>query len=297
VIARVITCLVVVASSGCILDMDGFVWNARHCSVVSRDSDECANRKVCTPCDEPYDFTLFGIDAERVTQVLVPVGDGETNDAYFIQSNADKTIFYTHGNFGSLEHYMNRVALLAQTGANVFAVDYRGFGKSSSTSEPTEVQFMSDIRAARSALDSFDAGVVVPYGYSAGALGAVEVAVSGAPLCGMILESSWPSVQAFADDSTFIGVPQSFLTTGAWDNIAKMPNVSVPLLSMHGDADDFVREEHGRRVFGAAATPLDQKKFITVPGAGHGNFGDDVPTVMGASYLDEINAFLDACAP
>lgn len=279
------------------LSMDAFMANARHCSVTGTDVDPalCEERRMCTPCDEPYPFEKFGIDPALVTQVTIPLEDGETNDAYFITSTgarADTTLFYFHGNFGSIEHYMNRVALLVDTGAHVFVVDYRGFGKSSSKVEATEAQYMSDIRRARVAMDEVaPAGTrVVLYGYSAGSLGSIEVALSSQS-CGMILENPWPSVQAAADDSTFIGVPQPFLTIDTWDNIAKMPDVVLPLFVMHAAADTFVQERHGRAVFEAAASP--DKEYLSVAGADHGNFGDDVPTVMGLTYLETVNAFVD----
>jgi fermentation-respiration switch protein FrsA (DUF1100 family) len=41
----------------------------------------------------------------------------------------------------------------------------------------------------------------------------------------------------------------------------------VPLILIHGEADDFVPCEMSRKVFDACAS---QKKFVTIPGAGHG---------------------------
>ncbi len=296
-IARSLLLAVALAPAGACVDMDSFVWNPRHCSLVdpAPESFDCAERKMCTPCDAPLPFEAFGVPADHVEQVTIDVGEGVTNDAYFIRGSgarADLLMAYAHGNFGGIEHYLNRVGLLYQSGADLFVLDYRGFGKSSTTAEPTEEQFNADLLPARDAMIARrgEGQALVIVGFSAGALAATELALLEPP-CGLILENSWPSVQAFTDDSSFIGVPQSFLTTGSWDTIAKMPRITAPYLHLHGALDETVRHELGRQVFDSAAS--DDKSFLLVDGAEHGNFGDDVPTVMGPAYLETIGNFLD----
>ena len=121
--------LTATSSLSACLDLDSFVMNPRHCSVGYSD-DDCALKKMCTPCDEAYPFADFGLPAASARRQPILLADGETNDAWFFPSSggalADTTIVFSHGNFGSLEHYLNRAGLLWATGANVFAVDYRG---------------------------------------------------------------------------------------------------------------------------------------------------------------------------
>lgn len=303
-IARRLTSVVVlvVASSSCIADLDSFVWNPIHCDAMAarleRDPALCDVKKVCAAsCDAPYDFEQWGVPQEIVEQHTVEANDGVTLDSYFLPSSgarADSVIVYAHGNFASVEHYLNRVALAWQTGAHVYAIDYRGFGKSSSAAEPSEVQLMADVALLREQVAHLvpEGTRVFLMGYSAGALAAVEMARTS-ELCGLILENPWPSVQVFADDSTFIGMPQSFVTTGAWDNIGKMPEIEAPLLHLHGTDDETVRVELGEELFSAAASK--DKELVIVEGAGHGNFRNDVPQVMGeAAYVAKLAQFLDA---
>jgi uncharacterized protein len=233
-----------------------------------------------------------------VTRTPIPLGDGEENDGYFIASNGERpwvTLVYAHGNFASIEHYLNRVALLWQTGANVFVVDYRGFGKSTDTAEAGEAVFMDDARRMRAFVDDvitereLPEGAVALVGYSAGALASVEMAVHS-DNCALVLENPWPNVQRFTDDSTQLGVPQGFVTQGAWDNISKMTRVEEPLFHLHGEYDATVRLELGKELFRAAREP---KELVVVENAEHGNFGPDVPTVMGGEYVESIAAHLD----
>lgn len=295
------------AAAGC-ADLDSFVWNPRHCTVVT--DDLCADKEMCTECGGALPFDKWGIPEDAVTQHPIDLGDGETNDSWFVQSRggalSDITIIYSHGNFGGLEHYLNRVGQLYLTGANVYAVDYRGFGQSSTPSEPSEEQFMSDTHKARDGVADIlvEHGVsptkLVVMGYSAGALSAVEMAVTD-DNCGLVLEASWPSAQAFTDDSTFIGVPGSFVTTGQWDNISKMASYEKPYLHFHGDNDQTVRLALGERVFDAS--PSTRKELVVVKTATHGNFlgkdGEekDVPAVLGddvfaariADFIDDLD--------
>jgi hypothetical protein len=77
-------------------------------------------------------------------------------------------------------------------------------------------------------------------------------------------------VETFSRDSTFIGSPGSFLTTGAWNNIDKLRAFSGPVLHHHGTDDLTVREALGRELFDAIGSA--DKTYVAVPGAAHGNF-------------------------
>jgi pimeloyl-ACP methyl ester carboxylesterase len=295
-------------AAGC-LDLDSFVMNPRHCSA-GYDEALCAEKKLCTPCDEDLPFADFGIPAGLATRRPIPLDDGEQNDAWFVRAApgsalADVTVVYSHGNFGGIEHYLNRVAQLWEAGVNVFAVDYRGFGHSSDPVEATEAEFMADARAARAFLKTvLEAEGLDPQrpvamaGYSAGALSAVEMLVQpagdGPGVCSLLLEAPWPSVEAFTRDSTFVGVPGSFVTTGTWNNIDKLRDWDGPTLHFHGADDLTVREALGRELFDAIGSA--EKTFVSVAGASHGNFiagvdddvGLDVPAVLGRDFQDQI---------
>lgn len=289
-----------VVSASCVADLDIFVSNAVHCSTVSEETctgTSDPNRRFCTACDEPYPWADFGIAKDTVIDVSVKLADGETNTVHFIPSSGahpDITVVYGHGNFGGIEHYLNRVGLLYQAGFNLFVVDYRGYGKSSDEAEPSEAQMYDDAVHMRDALDHIegvDPGQVFLYGFSTGTLPIIEMAVQR-PSCGVFMEAPWPSAQKFANDSSHVALPGSFVATGTWDNIVKMPEVHVPLLVVHGSVDDFIVIEHARAVFDAANEP---KQFVEVTGAGHGNHGEDVPTVLGDdAYLSLVEEFVAA---
>lgn len=69
--------------------------------------------------------------------------------------------------------------------------------------------------------------------------------------------------------------------------IEAMKKCSVPIVFVHGDADDFVPYDMSKRLFEACAS--EKKILITVPGAGHGlAFPKDRK-----GYVDQLNAVYD----
>src|SRR3989338_2640542 len=63
--------------------------------------------------------------------VYIKTGDGVRINGWFIaQSNARHTLLFFHGNAGNIEHRLDKLLLLRETGVNIFIIDYRGFGKS-----------------------------------------------------------------------------------------------------------------------------------------------------------------------
>jgi pimeloyl-ACP methyl ester carboxylesterase len=307
-----VAAVVPLLTAGC-FDLDSFVMNPRHCSAGYSD-EQCLEKKLCTPCGEDLPFDDFGIPAALATRHPIPLDDGEVNDAWFVRAAsggdlADITVVFSHGNFGGIEHYLNRVAQLHAVGVNVFAVDYRGFGHSSDPTEATEAEFMADARAARAFLPTvLEAEGLDPQrpvamsGYSAGALSAVEMLVQpagdGPEVCSLLLEAPWPSVETFARDSTFVGVPGGFLTDGTWNNIDKLRQWDGPTLHFHGAEDFTVREALGRELFDAIGSA--DKTFVSVAGAAHGNFIEgvnddvdrDVPAVLGPAWDNQIATHL-----
>ena len=62
--------------------------------------------------------------------------------------------------------------------------------------------------------------------------------------------------------------------------------MNAPLLMLHGDRDDLVPIQAGRRLFDAAKDP---KEFHTIVGAGH----NDTYLVGGKAYWDAMSSFID----
>ena len=69
-----------------------------------------------------------------------------------------------------------------------------------------------------------------------------------------------------------------------FDSKSKITKVRAPLLFFHGDRDEIIPLNLGRRLFEAATEP---KWFVEVPRAGH----NDLVETAGSSYRERLHEF------
>ena len=211
--------------------------------------------------------------------------DGVRLHGWLIPGARPTTLLWSHGNAGNIGHRLDNIREIHQRlGIGVFIFDYRGYGQSEGS--PTEAGLYRDARAAREALVR-DGGVpserIVYFGRSLGAAVALELALAHPPR-GLILESPFLSVQAMANRT----LPGSgYLFKSRFDSLARIGRLRAPLLILHGDADEVVPYEHGRRLWEAASEP---KAFYTIARARH----NDTYLVGGRDYWEAWRKFLHA---
>jgi pimeloyl-ACP methyl ester carboxylesterase len=97
---------------------------------------------------EALDF-LGPLDPSAIREIEIPSG-GETLAAVLVAESDptpdDTLIVFFHGSSRHLDYYWARVRLLHATGLPVLAIDYRGYGKSTGSSNVPNV--LEDARAA-----------------------------------------------------------------------------------------------------------------------------------------------------
>jgi len=206
----------------------------------------------------PQDYGLVYEEARFTAE------DGVRLHGWYVPGRVPVTLLWCHGNAGNISHRLENLRLLHdRLGVGVFIFDYRGYGESEGV--PSEEGLYRDARAAlawlRGRADLAGARLVY-FGRSLGAAVALELA-RDAPPDALILESPFLSVRAIAN-ATLPGV--GYLLRTRYDALEKIVDVRVPLLVLHGDADEVVPQRHGRRLFEAANEP---KAFRSLPGAGH----------------------------
>jgi hypothetical protein len=86
-------------------------------------------------------------------------------------------------------------------------------------------------------------------------------------------------------DPKFRFLPVDLLVTQKFDSISKVGSLQLPLLLIHGLADDEIPAAMSQRLFAVAPDPKD---LVLIPGGGHSNTAD----VAEPLYLDTIRAFL-----
>ncbi|HEV2647434.1 MAG TPA: alpha/beta fold hydrolase [Acidobacteriaceae bacterium] len=114
---------------------------------------------------------------------------------------ATPTILYLHDGSGSLSDTMPVLSLLHSAGANIFAIDYRGFGTSDSSHHPSETSMTEDTAAALDYLTAtrhIPAPTIIPYGTGLAASLAANLAHTRPRLPAFILDNPIPDPAAIA---------------------------------------------------------------------------------------------------
>jgi len=194
-----------------------------------------------------------------------------------------QTILFSHGNGGNISHRLDRAQRLLAAGANVFLLEYRGYGKSAGV--PSEPGMYQDAAAAYRFLTE-DKKVppqrIVLYGESLGGAIAVETALHH-PVGGVILDSTFPSAVEVAN-LYFPWLPARLIMRYPHDSLSKIKNVHTPILSLHSPQDDIIPYALGRKLFAAANEP---KQFVNLIGDHNEGYID-----TGDAYIQAISVFL-----
>jgi len=228
----------------------------------------------------------IGVHAE---QVYLTTEDGVRIHAFFLPyPGATRAILFLHGNAGNASHRLPNAAELMRLGCHVLLLDYRGYGLSEGS--PDESGVYADARAGLAHLAD-EIGIAplrtVVFGRSLGGAVAVDL-VQDRAIAGLILESTFPSLAAMT--ATLFGASLASLAPTRFDSQRKITKLKAPLLFFHGDRDEIVPYDLGRRLFDAAPDP---KAFETIRNAGH----NDTVQVGGRPYFERIRRFLDEVAP
>jgi hypothetical protein len=186
---------------------------------------------------------------------------------WWIEHGAPRaTVLYCHGNAGSLGSRVEIFRYFQRLKVNVFAFDYRGYGRSTAAA-PSEQGLYRDARAAYACLTG-ELGVapreILLFGHSMGGAVAVDAALD-CPVSGLIVQSSFTDLRDMARHA-FPGVPMHWITRNCFRSIAKVGRLGMPKLFVHGRADTVVPYVLGERLYAAAAAP---KSRFAVPGADH----------------------------
>ena len=216
------------------------------------------------------------------------VEDGVALHGWWIpRRGARGTVLYCHGSSGSIARQVEVLAALRRLRVNLFAFDYRGYGRSSGV--PSEAGLFRDARAAWDHLVE-QLGVrpreILLFGHSLGGAVAIDCALDR-KAAGLIVESSFTQVRDMARAS-YPSLPLHLVARNQFRSIHKVGRLTLPKLFIHGGSDLRVPPELGRRLYEAAAEP---KELYVVPGADH----NDVHRHGGESYLRRIARFRSRC--
>ena len=228
-----------------------------------------------------WDPSPFGLEVE---DVWFEAEDGVALHGWWIpHRRAHGTLLFCHGNSGSIANHIGVLRLLKRLRLNIFAFDYRGYGRSEG--RPSERGLYRDARAAWDVLVDelkVSPAEIIFFGHSLGGAVAIDAALHRSA-AGLIVQSSFTDLSEAS--RAVLPVPGvGWVTKNQFLSIDKVPELRLPKLFIHGTEDGTIPVELGRRLYEAADSP---KEMFEVPRAGH----NDVHRHGGLKYLRTLSSF------
>ena len=186
---------------------------------------------------------------------------------------------FFHGNGGSLYGSGLANQAIVEAGFGALLVEYRGYG--GNPGEPSEHGLYLDGEASIAWLKKrgISAEDIVIASNSIGGGVAVEMAKRHDPSA-LILVAPFTSLPEVAQSSLW-WMPARYLVQDQYLNAEKIVELQMPVLVQHGDADDLVSYEHGKRL--AQLAP--KGEFQRFEGSGHGLSGEHRSQVARRDWL------------
>ncbi len=251
----------------------------------------------------PEDYGLAKDDFDITTT------DGYNLDAWFIHAKDDSakcTLILLHGVGACKELFLTTAKLLSDHHCNVVLFDLRAQGRSGGPHCTYGYLEKDDVKIFTDQLLAQDSELPVGlYGCSLGGAMAYQSLANDQRLAFGVIESTFDELKNVVRIYTehhfgFTCHPLSDFALWRAEHMADFDADSVkpvesarritqPVFVAHGDRDENIPFESGKRNFDALASP--DKVFYPIPGAGHNNLG----AIGGEVYTQAKRHFINDC--
>ena len=177
-----------------------------------------------------------------------------------------KTLVVFHGNAGHIGHRVEKFTPFLDEGYGLLLVEYRGYGEN--PGKPTEDGFYKDGVAALEFLSkqNISKQKTILYGESLGCGLAVKFSTED-KYHSTILEAPYTSITDVASHHYWY-LPTKWLVLDRFDILEIIKFIKSPLLVVHGEKDNVIRIELGKKIYNSAPAP---KEALFINNAGHNN--------------------------
>ncbi len=225
-------------------------------------------------------------EPQRLRAVWVPASDPGA-----------PAVLYLHGTFRNLFQNRSKIAAIQAAGFSVLALDYRGWGESTTTL-PSEASIVEDAELAWAEFERRmpDPARRILFGHSMGSGVAVELALRHATPAGygaLVLESAMTSMPDIARAQGVLGSLAAWVTTQQFASIDKIDRITAPKWFLSGSADNTVPSHQTRQLFDAARGPRQLELF---EGGSHSGLAQEFPERYRAVWQDVAAALKPAQA-
>lgn len=224
---------------------------------------------------EYSDAFINTADGEVLHGWWLPAATEQQNEGDIAsENNAKGTVYYLHGNAQNISSHIMNVAWLPAEGYNVFALDYRGYGRSTGT--PDIEGALHDVESGMRWLvqqPQTQGKPIFLLGQSLGGALAIPLAAEWQqrneqpPLNGVILDGTFAGFRAIARDklASFwltwpLQAPLSWTIPNDYEGTDYIGHISpTPLLMIHSVRDGIIAFANGESLYQVAKQP---KQFL-----------------------------------
>jgi pimeloyl-ACP methyl ester carboxylesterase len=220
---------------------------------------------------------------------------GNADDFDRFLAEGRQVVIFFHGNGGNRLHRDLDYQLFSRLNLHIIAFDYRGYGENPGS--PTEENFAADAHAMWKYVTEtrhVSPDRIILYGESLGGgvatRLAAEVCAAGTPPAGLILRSTFSSMVAAAGYH-HPWLPVSWILKDQYRSDQRIPQLTAPLLMLHGTNDTIVPLSLGQQLFHLApdrAANGIPKTFVELKNSGH----NDVLYADPDHFKEAIKKFL-----
>ena len=197
-------------------------------------------------------------------------------------------VLHSHGNGDTMAIRVGIMKPLVERDLGVLLYDYRGYGRSEGRPDEEGTYRDGEVMLAEAVRRAGDAGRVFLMGESLGGGVSHELAVRHPELAGLITTSTFTSIPEMVVALLKLPALRRIVRT-QYDNLAKVPRITLPRLILHGTRDELVPYRMGETLRDATSPPAD---FLAVEGAGHNDIFDVAPDAAYGALFGFIDRHL-----
>lgn len=188
------------------------------------------------------------------------------NYLHFKTQNSKGNIIYFHGNADNLARWGNEASYLCRFGYDVWAIDYRTFGKS--TGELSEKSLYADAEKFYQEVENkFPLKNTVIFGRSLGCTFASFIAAKHNPNL-LVLEAPFYSLTDVLK-LRFPFLPHQKILNYQFPSFQFADSITCKTIIFHGNQDQTIPKLQGKKLFEVITSQ--NKEFVVLEGAGHKN--------------------------
>lgn len=200
-------------------------------------------------------------------EIFLTTPEWDTIHGVYIDNNAEKTVYYFHGNGAPVQHFFTEMRYISDLWYNLMAYDYPGYGKSTGQPSLETIRQFSSIffRHMKQEYQFQDENMIL-WWYSIGTALAVDFG-QDKDFDSLVLFS--PLASRYEMSEKFFGFPiqKMFFLPNGLISRETIKNIDEPTLIVHGNNDVVVPIAQWKTIY--ENSPATVKRFIEVDDFGH----------------------------